>query len=187
MSIHGFSWSRSTRRARGIAAIALIAGVSFAADGGAQERVASGVTRPQQRVSDPAAFAIEMGGGLAGMMVGGAAGYALLAACLTTAEDTPNHASPLTDASCAAPTVLAGAVLVTIGGVIGVKWAAGKTGAPRSTGGAIIGVLAGAAAGGLVVNAIGNTFDESSDALAVSTYVILQGMGLALGSRGGGR
>jgi hypothetical protein len=178
---------RSSRCAREIAGIALIAGSLFAAVSEAQERRPTGVTRPQQQVSDPAAFVIEMGGGLAGMTVGGAAGFALVAACLATAEDTPDHASPLATASCAGPTILAGAVLTTIGGVMGVKLAARATGAPRSTGGAIIGLLAGALAGGLAVNAIGASFDESSDAVAVSTYLVLQGMGVALGSRTGGR
>jgi hypothetical protein len=170
-----------------VVSVALIAATFVAVDGSAQERVASGVTRPQQAVSDPRAFAIEMGGGLAGMAVGGAAGYALLAACLTTAEDTPDHASPLTTASCAGPTILAGAALTIIGGVLGVKLATRTTGAPRSTGGALLGLLAGALAGGLVVNMIGNTFEEPPDAVSVSTFLVIQGTGLALGSRMGGR
>jgi hypothetical protein len=88
---------------------------------------------------------------------------------------------------CAGPSILAGAAFALVGGLVGVRLAARTTGSPRSTGGAFLGLLAGALAGGLVVNAIGNTFEEPPDALSVSTYLILQGTGIALGSRMGGR
>jgi len=175
---------RSARCAREIAAIALIAGACFAADGEAQERRPSGVTRQQQHVSDPAAFAIEMGGGLAGMTVGAATGLGLVTACMATDKD----ASLLEDPpSCAGPVLLTGAALTVIGGLIGVRLAARATGAPRSTGGAFVGLLAGALAGGLVVNMLGNTFENTPDEIAVPTFLIIQGSGIALGSRIGGR
>ena len=167
-----------------IVAIALIAASFVAVDGEAQERVASGVTRPQQKVSDPGAFAIEMGGGLAGMAAGASTGLGLMFACMATEPDARLLDNP---PGCVGPTFWAGAVLTAVGGVIGVRLAARTTGAPRSTGGALLGLLAGALAGGLVVNAIGNTFEESPDAVAVSTYLLLQGSGIALGSRIGGR
>ena len=175
---------RSSRYARDITALALIASAACAAVGEAQERGASGITRPQQRVSDPAALAIEAGGGLAGMTVGAAMGLGLLLICMETDPDARLIEDP---PGCAAPTMLVGAAVTLVGGVIGVKLAARSTGAPRSTGGAIVGLLAGALAGGLLVNAIGNTFEEPPDAVAVSAYAILQGAGLALGSRIGGR
>ena len=184
MSIHGLTWSRAPRRASEILASALIAVASFGADGEAQERGASGVTRPQQHVPDPVAFAIEMGGGLAGMALGATTGLALLTACMRTEE----NASLLEDPpSCADPVLLTGAALTLVGGVIGVRLAARATGAPRSTGGAIIGILAGAIAGGLVVNEMGNKFEDSPDVVTVPTFLIIQGIGIALGSRIGGR
>jgi hypothetical protein len=163
----------------------------------AQHRVASGVARlpmdttwnasPQltvapRRIPDPAGLALEMGGSWLGLAVG--AGAAVLAADICLRTPRVDEDDEIYD--CLGPAFLVGSGVGLVGTAVGVTMAARLTGAPRSAGGAVIGTLVGALAGGILAAGI-TSIEGTGDVFPTAAFLITQGLGSALGSRLAGR